>query len=491
MKILLGALFLGLWQSILFWNQGIGISALLFTIPVIYITINLLKGKIQNKKALLISIPIILLSSTYLLFNNAELYLFNIVIIPVLYIIMIIFATSNFQAKSMIYKIILIIIQPINYISDVVKSIINEISPRGREDQEENEGKEKNNVIKAVFFTMIIAFIVLVLLASADNEFAQIFRNIDLLNISDTIARIITIIIVFFYFAGFFMNMLDKENGLKDFEEENKEEKESYTIRMILTVLNIIYLIFSYTQIKVLFTEQNIKYSEFARNGFFQLLVVSLINIIMILKANNKNLRENKKQVRYKKIMCIVMLIFTLIIIISAFARMTLYQQNYGYTRLRILVDFTLITEIILLIPTLIYIIKGKINLSKSYFVIIVTMYCIVNFANIDGIIAKNNISKYKETGYIDLSYLINIDNTDIIEQLLEIQDSQFEYSYKYYSKYEYLGNDAIKKDKESKQNQLNKYLKALKENLNKSHTIAEFNLSKFKAKRILNKRSN
>lgn len=492
MKILVGALFLGLWQSILFWNQGIGISALLFAIPVMYITINLLKGKIQNKGALLISIPIILLSSTYLLFNNAELYLFNLVIIPVLYIIMIIFATSNFQAKSMIYKIILMIIQPINYISDVVKSIVNEISPKGRENQEEqNEGKEKNNVIKAVFFTMIITFIVLVLLASADSEFAKIFRNIDLLNVSDTIARIITIIIAFFYFAGFFMNMLDKENGLKDFEEENKEEKESYTIRMMLTVLNIIYLIFSYTQIKVLFTEQNIKYSEFARNGFFQLLAVSLINIIMILKANNKNLKESKKQVRYKKIMCIVMVIFTLIIIISAFARMTLYQQNYGYTRLRILVDFTLITEIILLIPTLIYIIKGKINLSKSYFVIIVTMYCIVNFANIDGIIAKNNISKYKETGYIDLSYLINIDNTDIIEQLLEIQDSQFEYSYKYYSKFEYLSNDAIKKDKESKQSQLDKYLKSLQENLNKSNTIAEFNLSKFKTKRILNKRSN
>ena len=166
------------------------------------------------------------------------------------------------------------------------------------------------------------------------------------------------------------MNMLDKENGLKEFEKDEKaEKKESYTIRMMITVLNLVYLVFCFTQIKVLFTEQNIKYSEFARKGFFQLMIVSLINIVMILKANNKNLRETEKQEKYKKTMCIVMVIFTLVIIISAFARMTLYQQNYGYTRLRVLVDLTLITEIILLIQTIIYILKNTNMLVKKNFV--------------------------------------------------------------------------------------------------------------------------
>lgn len=54
MKILIGALFLSLWQSLLFWKQDLGISVLLFTIPIIWITTKLLKGNIKNKKALLI-----------------------------------------------------------------------------------------------------------------------------------------------------------------------------------------------------------------------------------------------------------------------------------------------------------------------------------------------------------------------------------------------------------------------------------------------------
>ena len=72
MKILIGALFLSLWQSLLFWKQDLGISVLLFTIPIIWITTKLLKGNIKNKKALLISIPIIVLSSTYFIFDGAE-----------------------------------------------------------------------------------------------------------------------------------------------------------------------------------------------------------------------------------------------------------------------------------------------------------------------------------------------------------------------------------------------------------------------------------
>lgn len=492
MKILIGALFLSLWQSLLFWKQDLGISVLLFTIPIIWITTKLLKGNIKNKKALLISIPIIVLSSTYFIFDNLTFYLINIVLIPILYLIMVIWAISDFQIKSIIYKIILMIFEPLNYIGDVIRAVLKEFNPKEK-DEQIGEKKEKNNIFKAVCFTGIIALIVIGLLCSADNEFAKIFstifKDINIFNVSELTGRIIIIIIAFFYFAGFFMNMLDKENGLKEFEKDEKaEKKESYTIRMMITVLNLVYLVFCFTQIKVLFTEQNIKYSEFARKGFFQLMIVSLINIVMILKANNKNLKETEKQEKYKKTMCIVMVIFTLIIIISAFARMTLYQQNYGYTRLRILVDYTLITEIILLIPTIIYILKNKIDLIKTYFVIIITMYCLVNFINIDKIIMKNNFNRYKETGYIDLNYLMEMNNSDLIEQLLELKDTEFKYSEKAYSQLD-TDKQEIQEQIGKQQRELNGYLASWKKSFNETHTLAEFNLPKMRAKSILNNR--
>lgn len=135
MKILIGALFLSLWQSLLFWKQDLGISVLLFTIPIIWITTKLLKGNIKNKKALLISIPIIVLSSTYFIFDNLTFYLINIVLIPILYLIMIIWAISDFQIKSIIYKIILMIFEPLNYIGDVIKTVLKEFNPKEKDEQ--------------------------------------------------------------------------------------------------------------------------------------------------------------------------------------------------------------------------------------------------------------------------------------------------------------------------------------------------------------------
>ncbi len=479
MELLIGALFLSIWQYILFNKQSIGISAILFAIPLLYITIRLLKGKVENKKTLLISIPIILLSITYFIFDNTMFRTINIVVIPLLYIIMTITATSNIQVKSIFKMIILFIIQPINYIGEVIKKITHLI--KSKENKEEAK-KEKHNIIKAVFFTIISALIVIALLSSADSEFSSLFSNIlinlHFFSIPALVTKIFSIAIPFFYFAGFFMNMLDIDELFDESENKEIKKKDGFTIYMMITVLNVIYLIFCYTQIKSLFTIENIRYSSYARQGFFQLMMVSLINILMILKATDKDLKETEKQKKYKKIICIIMLVFTLLIIISSLARMTLYQQNYGQTRLRILVDFILITEIILLIPTALYILKENIDLVKTYFIIIVIMYCVVNFCNIDYIIAKNNIDRYIETGKIDDYYLKKLDNTDIIEQLLRLQETKFEYT----------NNDVYENSSKNKLTNLNNYLGKKRDELDEKYTLPEFNLSRCLAKQIMKK---
>lgn len=480
MNILIGALFLSIWHSILFWNQRIGISAILFALPVIYVTIKLLKNKTERPKALLISIPILLLSSTYWIYDNPVFYRINKIVIPIMYVMMVIFATSKTPIKSMTSKILLMIIEPLNYFGEVCKKLKDEIMKKFNIKKHEREPKDTANIVKAIFFTTVIVLFVIALLVSADNEFAEIFveliKRIKNFSIPQLAIRIGVIIFVFFYIASFFINMLSKYNVLNEYDDEKIKPKESLTIYMMITTLNIIYVVFCYTQIKSLFTVQNVKYSSYARQGFFQLMIVSLINITMILKATSKDLIESPKQQRYKKVMCILMLFFTLIIIISSLTRMTLYQQNYGDTRLRIFVDFTLITEIILLVPTAMYIIRGKIDLGKSYFIIIVTMYCIVNFINIDKMIAKNNIDRYIETGKIDLTYITTqLNSADTIKELKRLKETEFEYT----------EEGTFYNEREKKKEQLDEYLTKKYDELNEDTTLAEFNLSRILAKSI------
>ena len=156
-------------------------------------------------------------------------------------------------------------------------------------------------------------------------------------------------------------------------------------------------------------------------------MAVSIINLVIILITSKRN--EINKKINYTKIMNLFLATFTLIILVSSFYRMYLYEQEFGYTFLRLMVYFSLITEAILIIPTVMYILDFKINLTKTYFVVIIIMYIIVNYINIDNIIAKRNIDRYFEdstgTYKLDMNYLetLSVDATGQIKRLEGIND--------------------------------------------------------------------
>ena len=62
--------------SIMFWEKKLGISVMIFAAGLIYATIYILKNnkRIENKKAFFMIIPIMLLASTYFLFDNKFLF---------------------------------------------------------------------------------------------------------------------------------------------------------------------------------------------------------------------------------------------------------------------------------------------------------------------------------------------------------------------------------------------------------------------------------
>ena len=185
-------------------------------------------------------------------------------------------------------------------------------------------------------------------------------------------------------------------------------------------MLNVIYIVFDFIQIKSLmlhYVSENINYAEYARTGFFQLMFISIINISIILIS--KKFYNDKNQ-KYIKGLNLLMIILTIIIIISSFLRMNLYANEFGYTFLRLSVYTSLITEVFLLIPTIIYIFKEKFNVTRYYLIIITTFYTLFNLINIDKMIAKNNINKFINTDQLDVEYLQNY-HADNIPELIDL----------------------------------------------------------------------
>ena len=427
-------------QSILFWEKEPGISVLLFVSSFIIGLIYLMykHKKVENKKALIFAIPIILLSATYFMYHNTLFQTINVLVIVLLMMIMCIYATRmHVKIQEFLIKTIELLAGSFESISDVIDSLKNKF--KKKEDIENEKSAKLKQGVKSFIYAIPVILVVFILLMSADSVFANIFEGIlgefQKIFMAENFVifclRLCIIIIFFFIFSGFFVNLLKKDTMFNSESEEKITEihVEKMTINMILTILNIFYLIFSIIQFTSLFSNMNtndLDYATYARQGFFQLMMISFINIVMIILAKvNKGDASN-----YTKGMSILTLLFTIVILLSAFFRMNLYEKAYGYTYLRLFVYYILATEFILILPIGLWILDKKIDILKWTIGIVTLMYLILNFSNIESTIAKRNVDRYfenQEENEIDLEYLFQHTGTDAIGQIKRLLNAKDE----------------------------------------------------------------
>ncbi len=458
-KLWIYLLLLCILNSIVLFDQSFGINIIIFTIPfliflLVYMKVNKL---INNKKGLLFLIPILVLSTVSSFYSNIFILL-NVLVIPVLYILFFVYTTNpTYNIIDLLKKATLQIFLPFGKIGNFFVVVTIGI----REKVKLNDNTKK--FLKALLIVVPVTLLVLWLLTSADmvfeNYFSNIFKVFDYIPNTNIIGRIISILILFTYIGSVLIYSINPKKT-----ETKRKNLDYYTIRLLLTVLNVIYIVFDIIQIRSLLLHHvgnTITYAEYARQGFFQLMFISVINLIIIL------LSKSTKETKYNKIMSISMIFLTLIIIASSFIRMYLYESTYGYTILRLGVYIILITEVLLLIPTIIYIFNSKFKILRSYLYITIFVYTFINLFSIERIITENNIKRYYIKDDIDIEYLENY-NYDNIPQLYELFNKC--------------------KDEQLKEQIIN-YLGTMKYNLkNDNDSIFEYSLSKEQAKEVLDK---
>lgn len=464
-EFIIWILLLSIWNVILFYGKSFGVSVILFMIPLlIYLFIFLKKNKkINNKKGLLFMIPIVLLSISYLIFSSSLFSVLNIPAIIILFLLMYVYTIKpTYKFFDLFEKSICLLFEPLSFIGRFFRVATSKISNKLK------MSEKTKKIFISILIVIPILLVVILLLSQADLIFADIFDNIfdkiyDFLDkylFNNIIGRVISFIIVFFLIGCTSMYLLytypKKENEVKSVEKK----RDLYTIKILVTALNIIYIIFDFIQVKSLIFHSvaaSINYAEYARRGFFELMFVSIINLAVILIAKKFETKSNKKEFKYINVMNIIMVLLTLIIIVSSFLRMYMYECAYGYTILRLLVYVALITETIMMIPTSMYIFNSEFNIFKSYMIIMVVVYTLINFINIDYVIARRNVDKYYTDGKIDVFYLMN-GETDNIPVLIEL-----------YNKTDNKNNKILLQD----------YFCDVIEN-NKAESIFEFNLSRY-----------
>jgi hypothetical protein len=181
-----------------------------------------------------------------------------------------------------------------------------------------------------------------------------------------------------------------------------------------LAVLDALFLAFVLVQITVWFggakhvlETAGLTYAEYARGGFWQLLVVTLLTLAVIGGVARWAPREQPADRLLVRALLGALATLTLVIVASALYRMHVYEQAYGFTRLRVLVS---VCEAWLGLVFLMVLAAG-VRLRAGWLpraVVGSAMVALIGLAalNPDRFIADRNVDRFQASGRIDTEYL-------------------------------------------------------------------------------------
>jgi len=322
-----------------------------------------------NKKAYWLVIPILLVLVSDLVIDIANInYLLNLIVLPIL-ISIFFFELLNKNYKFSFTNILLIFkLFPENVVEnfDYFKKIVSNMKNR-----------KLISVLLGVVVSIPIVVILLFLLTSADLYFNEFINSI-LKVFKFDIGKIIRFGIFFVLFFCVGINIMDS----KDFKmfENKKMNIDSIIITTILLIVNLVFVLFIVSEISKLtnnFLSLPVEYTfaSYAREGFFQLLFVTIINfsMIMFFLYKTKVVEENK----VIKYLLLSLILFSIILIFNSYYRMFLYIGAYSFTILRLQVILFLAMELIIFILLIKRIISKLNKESLKYFIIMIFFYII------------------------------------------------------------------------------------------------------------------
>lgn len=148
-------------------------------------------------------------------------------------------------------------------------------------------------------------------------------------------------------------------------------------------------------------------YAEYSHQGFGQLTAATALTLLVVWAAARKAPQETTEDRAWLRASLGLLCVLTLVVVVSALHRMHLYQEAYGFTQLRLLVD---VFEGWLGLLLLALLVAGRALtaewLPRMALLSGVGLLLCIAAINPEAWIAEQNINRYEETGKVDWVFL-------------------------------------------------------------------------------------
>ncbi len=426
------SLVLGLAFDFFFFDKIPGVAFLLYIVLVVaglFLMAHFLK-KSLSKDVFWLLAPLIFFSAMVFVRSSVFLTVLNIAASLLLLLIVAEVSFGKKVKNFLIGDYIKIFFLPFKFIRPLFQTLSNLFPPLGAS----RDQKKLFHVVKGILITIPVLFVFLFLFSSADLIFQKYVSDLININIEpETIIRSILVLIATLIFMGAYSYSLkEKENQIA--AEQNSKGRNIGHIEnfILLGSVNILFFIFILVQLTYLFGGENniilqgFTYAEYARRGFFELIAVAIISLLLLLSIEKYVVKKETDRATDHapgfKFLSTVLVVQVILIMASAFTRLSLYEEAYGFTTLRLYSHafIILLAVIFCLLLYKIYKDKRENTFAFRVFISIALFLVAMNLLNPDGFIARRNIERFNASGKLDIYYLSRL-SSDAIPYTIEV----------------------------------------------------------------------
>ena len=305
--------------------------------------------------------------------------------------------------------------------------------------KEQNPSKSKPGlaILRGVLITIPLLLLFGLLLASADTIFSELLGSaFDWLKFDifdNLIPQIFFILLLTWFGAAALWHALTKSENQLAIQPDKPLFKPFLGMTetsIALISLNVLFALFLVVQFRYFFAgSANVSidgftYAEYARRGFFELVAVALIASVLYFSLASFTKRGTQAKKRAFSVMAGLLLAQVGVMLISAFQRLRLYEQAYGFTSLRLAAHVFMVFVGLLLLALILMELTNSFRRLGLVLMLGVLAFALVMVGlNEDALIAQQNLERAVQGEKLDAAYLVHDLSNDAVPTLFRYMD--------------------------------------------------------------------
>jgi len=287
--------------------------------------------------------------------------------------------------------------------------------------------------LRGALLALPIVAVFAALLASADPVFArrlEDFLSFLQVNLLEYTFRAMYILVLAYLLAGIYLHALtaSPDERLIGLEKPWLTPFLGVTeAAIILGSVDLLFAVFVGIQFRYFFggqaniTAEGFTYAEYARRGFGELVVVAFFSQMLFLGLSTVTRRNVSRERALFSALGAGLVVLVVVILVSAYQRLLLYEDAYGFTRLRIYTHVFMVWLALLLLGLLGLELTRRLRAFALAALLSAPGFGLsLNLLNVDSFIARQNVARALAGAELDTAYLARLSD-DAIPTLIQL----------------------------------------------------------------------